>query len=623
MVCRHPGIEIEIDLPSLKEKYRFERDRRIRPDGEDQYVETADTYAEYAEEDSYSKPIEREAVSLETDVAIIGGGFAGMMAGASLAEKGVTDFKIIDMAGDFGGTWYWNRYPGAQCDIDSYCYMPLLEETGYMPSEKYAYSPEIFRHCQRIGSYFNLYDKALFDTIVRGLRWDEGIKRWRVDTDRGDDIRARFLIMAAGSFNRPKLPGIPGITKFKGHSFHTSRWDYAYTGGDNTGGLDKLAEKRVAIIGTGATAVQCIPHLGRSAKQLYVIQRTPSAVDVRNNKPTDPEWYNSLAPGWQAERRANLHQAVRFGLPPEIEDLVCDGWTAINGALSSHNSRFLRGEISAEELDAARELEDYRYQEKLRRRVDATVDDPETREKLKAWYRFNCKRPTFNDDYLDTFNRDNVALIDVSDSRGLERITETGFVANGESLEVDCIIYASGFEVTSSMKRRLGIDRVEGRNARSLYEYWQEGFRTFHGFMADGFPNQFFTGYTQGAVAANLTLMLDYQTSHIAHIISETLSRGAETVEPTGEAVEYWQDEMQKHRQSNEAFFAECTPGYYNNEGGKVRRSYVGEAYGPGIEVFNALLSDWRERGDLAGLALDGSAAPLPPVENAGAAAVQ
>lgn len=612
MACVHPENDIEIDLPALRAKYREERDRRVRADGEAQYVEVTDRFAGFAETDPYSPPVEREPVSLEIDVAILGGGFAGMMSAAHLRAAGIENFRIIELAGDFGGTWYWNRYPGAQCDIDSYCYLPLLEETGYMPTEKYAYSPEIYEHCRRIGSHFGLYDRALFGALVRTLRWDEALKRWRVSTSRGDDIRARFLIMAAGSFNRPKLPGIPGITSFRGHSFHTSRWDYAYTGGDHTGGMTKLADKRVAIIGTGATAVQCIPYLARDAGQLYVIQRTPSAVDARNNRPTDPEWVRTLRPGWQAERRDNLHQAVRFGLPDGVEDLVCDGWTAINGALARHVGRHLRGEITTEELEAARELEDYRYQERLRRRVDETVEDPALRDKLKAWYRFNCKRPTFNDDYLGTFNRDNVTLIDVSDSKGVERITEKGLVAGGREYQVDCIIYASGFEVTSSMKRRLGIDVVEGRGGRSLYDYWKDGFRTFYGYMADGFPNQFFTGYTQGAVAANLTLMLDHQTQHIAHIIAATMERGAETVEATHEAVDYWQEEMREHRASNDAFFAECTPGYYNNEGGAVRRSYVGEVYAPGVAAFNALLQEWRDRGDLGGLALDGVAAPAP-----------
>jgi cyclohexanone monooxygenase len=616
MVCVQPTNDIEIDLPALREKYRVERDRRLRPDGEEQFVEVSREFAGFGETDPYSPPIERDPLSLYLDVAILGGGFAGMMAAAHLRDAGIEDFRIIELGGDFGGTWYWNRYPGAQCDIDSYCYLPLLEETGYMPKEKYAFSPEIFEHCQRIGRHFDLYDRALFGTLVRSLRWDETLGRWRVATNRGDDLRARFLIMAAGSFNRPKLPGIPGIMSFRGHSFHTSRWDYAYTGGDNTGGLVGLADKRVAIIGTGATAVQCVPHLGRHTKHLYVIQRTPSAVDARDNRPTDPEWVKTLRPGWQAERRDNLHQAVRFGLPDGVEDLVCDGWTAINGALAKHVTRHARGEISAGELEAARELEDYRYQEKLRRRVDAAVNNPDTRERLKAWYRFNCKRPTFNDDYLDTFNRDNVSLIDVSGTRGVERITERGFVANGTEYEVDCIIYASGFEVTSSMKRRLGIEQIEGRGGRSLYDYWRDGFRTFFGFMSDGFPNQFFTGYTQGAVAANLTLMLDHQTQHIAHIIAATLARGASTVEATGAAVEYWQEEMRAHRASNDAFLAECTPGYYNNEAGAVKRSHVGESYAPGIAAFNALLQAWRGKGDLGGLAFDGLAAPAPTRES-------
>jgi len=295
----------------------------------------------------------------------------------------------------------------------------------------------------------------------------------------------------------------------------------------------------------------------------------------------------------------------RYGLPPGVEEPVCDGWTEINAALSAELGAFIRGELSQAELDAAREVADYRYQEKVRRRVETTVRNPDTVEKLKAWYRFNCKRPTFNDEYLDTFNLPNVTLLDVSDTQGVERITETGIVANGVEYPVDCIIYASGFEITSEMRRRLGIEVIEGRGGRSLFDYWGDGFRTFHGWISDGFPNQFFTGYTQGAVAANLTLMLDYQTQHIAHVIAQTRKRGALTVEATLEAVEHWQEVMRDHRVRNDKFLSECTPGYYNNEGGAVKRSHLGESYAPGVAAFTALLEGWRDQGDLWGLKLE------------------
>ncbi len=206
--------------------------------------------------------------------------------------------------------------------------MPLLEETGYIPSEKYAHGGEIFAHCQRIGRHFDLYDRALFGTrrprMAVGTRGS--LKRY-IATHQGDDIKARFVIMASGNYNRAKLPGIAGIKSFTGHSFHTSRWDYDYTGGDETGGLVKLADKRVAIIGTGATAIQAIPHLGRWAKHLYVFQRTPSAVDERGNRPTDPEWARSLKPGWTQHRRNNFHQAVTGEQVDMTRIPIADGWT--------------------------------------------------------------------------------------------------------------------------------------------------------------------------------------------------------------------------------------------------------------------------------------------------------
>ena len=322
------------DPAQIRDKYRSERDKRLRADGEGQYLELAGTLARYADEDPYVEPgFTRPSLTDEIEVAILGGGFSGLLAGARLSEAGVADFRIIEAGGDFGGTWYWNRYPGAQCDIESYCYLPLLEELGYMPKEKCSYVEEIFEHSQRIGHKFGLYDKTLFQTRVRGLNWDEAAKRWIIATNQGDAIRARFVVMALGPASRAKLPGIPGIERFAGHSFHTSRWDYTYTGGDTNGGLTKLADKRVAIIGTGATAIQCVPFLGRYAQHLTVFQRTPSCVDLRGNSPTDPQWAATLQPGWQRARRENFNRIIsgqKFD-----EDLVNDGWTGIFRNLAS------------------------------------------------------------------------------------------------------------------------------------------------------------------------------------------------------------------------------------------------------------------------------------------------
>ena len=327
----------DIDIDALREKYQHERDKRLRPEGSTQYLELKGEFAEYAEVDPHTPVTPRTPIDEDIEVAVLGGGIAGLLAGSYLKKAGVDDVRVIEMGGDFGGVWYWNRFPGIQCDNDAYCYVPMLEELNYVPSKKFADGAEIYEHCRRIAKHFGLYDGAIFSTQVRTVRWDESIKRWQLTTNRGDDIRARFVVLTAGSYNRPKLPGIPGIKDFKGHMFHSARWDYDYTGGDASGGLHKLADKRVALVGTGATGVQLVPHLGRDSKHLYVFQRTPSSVDERGNPATDPEWAKSLQPGWQEERKRNFHTwspfgpGVVFGEP----DLVCDFWTELGRNLTA------------------------------------------------------------------------------------------------------------------------------------------------------------------------------------------------------------------------------------------------------------------------------------------------
>jgi cyclohexanone monooxygenase len=588
---------LDFDPDALREKYRQERDKRLRPDGEAQYLELSGKFAHYAEDDPYVEPgFVREALTDQIDVVIIGGGFSGLLAGARLKENGISNFRIIEAGGDFGGTWYWNRYPGAQCDIESYCYLPLLEELGYIPKEKYSYVSEIFEHSQRIGRAYGLYDVTSFQTRVKSIDWDENIKRWHISTNRDDDIKARFVIMALGTASRAKLPGIPGIEEFEGHSFHTSRWDYDYTGGDTNGGMTKLADKRVAIIGTGATAIQAVPFLGKHAKQLYVFQRTPSSVDLRGNKPTDYTWAETLEPGWQRKRRENF-AAILTGQPLE-EDLVNDGWTDIfRNVLSIPKSDT---PMTPEQIGQVMEIADFKKMNSIRARVDDTVEDRDAAEALKPWYRQFCKRPTFNDEYLPTFNLPHVELIDVSAAKGVERITKKGVVANGKEYEVDCIIYASGFEISTAFRRRIGIE-INGEGGKSLFDHFADGFKTLHGFSARGFPNWFYIGISQNALSVNMTAMFDEQARHIAYIIKETRNRGGVTVQPTQEAQDAWVDLINKLQINNRAFLEACTPGYYNNEG-SARAGLGAGIYTPGINAFNKLLEEWRAKGDMEGL---------------------
>jgi cyclohexanone monooxygenase len=602
--AEHKGIptpaELGFDPAELRRKYAAERDKRLRADGNNQYQEITGALEHYNSDPYVDPGFTRPALNEQLDAVIIGGGFGGMLAAARLQKVGITNIRIIEKAGDFGGTWYWNRYPGAQCDIESYVYLPLLEETGYIPKEKYSFAPEIFAHAQRIGKHFNLYEKACFQTQVREARWSDDDRRWTIKTDRGDVFSARFVIMSSGPLNRPKLPAIPGIQNFKGHTFHTSRWDYDYTGGDTTGGLHKLADKRVGIVGTGATAIQSVSHLGQYAKQLYVFQRTPSSVDERGNKPTDPEWVKSLTPGWQAHRNNNFC-AILSGIPIE-EDLVGDKWTSLFKNLSKLLSGKDNSNVSGEEMALMSEIADYQKMNEIRTRVSTVVGDSQTAEALKPWYGQWCKRPTFNDEYLPTFNRPNVKLVDTR-GKGVERVTENAVVVDGIEYEVDCLIFATGFEVGTAYTRRAEFE-VYGRNGRPLSEYWAKGMKTHHGFLSHGFPNCFHMGLTQTGLAPNFTYMLDGQANHIAHVINEVRGREGRSVEPTPEAEAEWVKIV-----TAPSFITEyqntCTPGYYNGEGQNAHQGFLDSQYPEGAVRFYEMLARWREQGTLEGLIVE------------------
>ena len=597
------SMSLGFDPNELTRRYATEREKRIRTDAEAQFVQLShdSPFAnKYLEEDTYCERVEREPIQDEREVIVIGGGWVGMLTAARLIQAGVNDVRIVESGGDFGGTWYWNRYPGAQCDIESYSYLPLLEETGYVPKLRYSFAPEIYEHAQRIGHHFGLYEKAVFQTWVTELRWLEDSHQWLVKTNQGDAMRARHICLGTGPANRPRLPGIPGVDRFLGHSFHTCRWDYEYTGGSHEGNLTNLTDKTVAIIGTGATAVQCVPALGESAKQLYVFQRTPSSVDIRNNSETDPEWAASLKPGWQKERQKKFGEAFLGG--PIDPAFIDDGWTRL-----TRNVRALAAQADGKITNLV-QLADFKTMEEIRSLVDETVKDPKVAEKLKAYYNQFCKRPTFNDHYLGTFNRENVELVDVSSTRGVEEITERGIVANGQEYEVDCIIYASGFEITSSYERRLGIP-IFGVGGQSIFEHWQNGMRSMHGLMVSGFPNLFMCG--GGFVfqlGANYAHGIDVQARHVAYIISELASRGVQSANVSNMAEEQWIADQLDTKISSFVLGGSpdtCTPGYYNQEGTTQRyRDVRRETYSKGVGAYIKLLREWRDNNKLEGLEL-------------------
>ena len=515
------------------------------------------------------------------------------MAAARLRQAGFDRIRIVEKGGDFGGAWYWNRYPGAQCDIDSYIYLPLLEETGYIPKEKYSYGPEIREHMQRVGKRFGLYELACFQTLIKEVRWLEDESKWLIMTNRNDRMKARYVVMSNGPLNRPKLPGIPGIDGYTGHSFHTSRWDYNYTGGDVNGSMHKLADKRVAVIGTGSTAMQCIPYVARDAKHLYVFQRTPSSVDLRGNKPTDPEWVKSLTSGWQRRRIENFTTLVHGGT--QEEDLVSDAWTEVARKLRFHRKPGQVGGPTPDEQSDMLEMADFQKMNQIRARVDEIVKDPVTAEALKPWYRQFCKRPGFNDEYLPTFNRINVTLVDTL-GRGVDRVTEKGLVFGETEYEVDCIIFATGFEVGTAYTRRAGYE-IHGRGGRTLTSYWSDGPRTLHGYYSHGFPNCFHLGVLHNAVTSNYHHMLDEQSRHVADVIREAELCQARTVEPTAEAEAEWVQTIKDTPLQNAKFYRECTPGYYNGEGKQGSLGFYSNLYGGGALAFYDLMRKWREKG--------------------------
>lgn len=591
-------IDIDFDPAPIRQRYAEERGKRLREDNLEQFQGFAALRA-IDDIDPYSEPIERDAIAAEHDVLILGGGFGGLLAGGYLTQQGVTDFCIVEQGGDFGGTWYWNRYPGVQCDVESHIYLPLLEETGFLPTQRYADGDEIFEYARRIGRHFNLYRAALFQTSATSAKWSEDAQRWEIRTDRGDVLTARFVVRANGPLNKPQFPRVPGIADFKGAMFHTSRWDYEYTGGNQHGGMTNLRDKRVAIIGTGATAVQAIPFLAEDAAELFVIQRTPCFVGPRDNRPTDADWAASLKPGWQQRRHHNFNSLVN-GHPQE-ENLVGDLWTTILTAVTGqHLVEAPLDTLALEDQVALAEIADMQIMRTVHARIEDIVEDPATAEALKPWFGAVCKRPTFNDEYLQSFNRPSVHLVASPD--GIEGFTETGLVVAGEHYEVDCIVFATGFETGSSTADRYGYD-VVGRNGVSMQEEFADGAKTLHGFFSIGFPNFIELGLSQNAYVVNFTYMLDRKARHAARVIGHALDRDIATIEPYDDAQADW---VQRTRESGLArlfYLATCTPGYYSGQG-DLQRGFFGDVYQHSEIEYWDMIDKWWESGSFEGLRL-------------------
>ena len=605
----------DYDPDALKRKYLQERDGRVRPEGSAQYVSTRGLFKNFSRDPWVPADFKRDAVVEHTEVIIVGGGFGGLLAGARLHEAGCRDIRVIEIGGDFGGTWYWNRYPGAMCDIEAHIYLPLLEELAYAPKHRYSYAPELLDVSQRIGRRYALYDKALFQTAITSARWDDEQGRWHVETNRGDRLTCDLFLLACGRQSLPKLPSLPGIDKFTGHAFHTSRWDYDYTGGDNSGGLTGLADKRVAVIGTGATAVQVVPAVARYAKELLVFQRTPSTISVRGQRETPPDHADITKPGWQRERRCNF-QSLLSGIAQD-RNLVNDSWTENNATLALPKTEVVAAKLGREptkaELKYLAELYDYDLMNRLRERVDSVVKDPATAEALKPWYRLLCKRPGFHDDYLEAFNLPNVKLVDTG-GRGVERLSEKGVVVDGVEHPVDCLIFATGFEAGISYTELLGFE-IYGRDGLALSEHWRTGVRTLHGLTTDEFPNCILMGGNQqSATAFNTVYLLDEQARHVAYIYRTMRARGIARIEPSAEAVDAYVQLIRSSPVGDSLldFYFDCTPGYFNMEGRakKAEDIFFGGRYGDGPIPFFKMLEAWQAEGSMPGFVADKTCAP-------------
>ena len=591
------------DAEAVHAKYLAERDRRLVPGRAAIRDLTRDEYVAGFRADPFTPVAQREPVTDDPDVVIVGGGIAGLLAGAYLRKAGIERIRIVDQAGGVGGTWYWNRYPGVMCDVESYQYLPMLEELDYVPTQRYAFGEEIRTHLQTIADRFDLMSGAVFHTGVTRAAWNDETARWDVHTDRGDTLSCRYYVLAVGILNLMKLPAIAGMDSFEGTAFHTARWDYSYTGGGPSEPLTNLGDQVVALLGTGASGIQCLPPLAAAAKHVYVFQRTPSAIGVRGNRPTDANFAATLQPGWQKARMDNF-QAIMLGRPVDC-DLTDDGWTHHYAAVQNPPRR--NGMSIAEFMLGAEEL-DFGIMEEHRQRIDRLVTDPEIAASLKPYYRYLCKLPCFHDEYFDAFNRPNVTLIDCP--AGIERITERGPQASVHHYDVDCIVYGTGFEAEiTPLTRRIG-HQIVGRGGTTLAQKWADGGASLFGMMSRGFPNMFVMPAPgqQSVVTVNYTQIAVLGAEFIAGTVALLEKQGVRFFDVNDKAEADWIAQIVDTYVDPSAVMAACTPSRINNEGNpggvKPRDTNYGRGFGDYFG-YRELLEKWLASGELDGLDLD------------------
>ncbi|TLD33330.1 hypothetical protein PspLS_00135 [Pyricularia sp. CBS 133598] len=619
------------DIAAIHQKYQEEAQKRTRKDGALQYVDLEEDEAGHLAHLIDDPWVDHDALNAATlplkdgdDVKffVMGAGFCGLVYAVHLIEAGFSadDIRLVDTAGDVGGTWYWNRYPGLQCDSEASIYLPLLEETGYIPTHRYARGEEIRLHAVRIAEKWGLKEKALFRTAATSLAWDDTRRRWvvRLRTNRGPGadpvdltVTAQFVVLANGVLCHPKVPKIEGLEDFKGQTVHTARWKYDVTG-------DVLRGKRVGFIGTGATGVQCASALAKRVGELFVFQRTPSAIHERGQREINAEeWKEKVArgPGWWLARNKNFSGVM--AREPMTEDLVDDGWTKLD------TYRVLTGGPHAQHPMPMEKIPEYIQKvmlldvpasERARKRVDQVVaKNRETAEALKAWYPVWCKRPTFHDEYLQIFNQDNVTLVQTED-HGVQKATSKGLVVNGKEYELDVIVFGTGYRSPSkdfAEPSRMSNATITGSSGVTLRHKWLEsetGPRSLHGLLTNDFPNLFLTGPMMTASSSSVTYVFDVMARHAAHVAAEATRRAGDAagrlkIQPTIEAEAAWSMELAM-RAAYGAPLATCTPGYLMDEGSLNFTPKMAGAttYAPGMNAYAKVLDEWRRKGGLEGL---------------------
>ena len=465
------------------------------------------------------------------DVVIVGAGFAGLYMLYRLRGLGLSA-RVFEAGGGIGGTWYWNRYPGARCDVESmdysYSFCDELQQE-WRWTERYAAQPEILRYIEHVADRFDLRRDIQLDTRVTAARFDEAANRWQIETDRGDQVSARFCIMATGCLSSAQVPAFPGLESFAGSTYHTSHWPH--TDVDFTG-------QRVGVIGTGSSAIQSIPIIARQAASLVVFQRTPNFSAPARNGPLDPEFERRVKADYAEFRRQARESRVGFVVPTNEQSALA---VSPEVRQREYEMRWQRGGLgfgaAFADLLTRKEANDTAA-EFFRAKIRATVRDAAVAEALLPKdYPLGTKRICVDTDYYETFNRDTVTLVDLR-GEPIEAITPRGVRTRATEYELDCIVFATGFDAMTGAL--LSID-IRGRGGETLRKRWADGPRTYLGIAIAGFPNLFtITGPGSPSVISNMIVSIEQHVDWIADCLASLRAGDFQVIEATAEAEDAW-----------------------------------------------------------------------------------